>query len=321
MEEKKTIKVSLATVICIVIIFILLFVIGGMWYYYNFIQKSNNNQNQQNIISTNNIEKNVNNNEIENTDTINKRPSETIKILFNDYMEAEEYICSLWNDNNSAQGIQFYENEVFVGDAIVSGLQSEYSASSTYKENGMDYKVDNLGEFYIDKCWCEGVTGSGIGEVIEINTFASSEKVEWNLEQKRSMKSIDDTIEYLLNDYNNEGGRDGTKITKDNISNYYSEVNQVAIINGYAKNDKLWKNNNRVKTLKLTIDDTKQYILELEDTKDLQLFDINYKNDNITKKINMKFEILEVYPGEKYDDTCITSIYLEGGSNIRWGGR
>ena len=83
----------------------------------------------------------------------------------------------------------------------------------------------------------------------------------------------------------------------------------------------LWKNNNRVKKLKLTIDNTKQYILELEDTKNLQIFDINYRNDNITKKINMKFEIMEIYPGKKYDDTCITSIYLSGGSNVQWGGR
>ena len=73
--------------------------------------------------------------------------------------------------------------------------------------------------------------------------------------------------------------------------------------------------------MKLTIEGSKEYVLELEDTKDLQLFDINYKNDDITKKINMKFEILEIYPGEKYNDTCLTSIYLSGSSNVQWGGR
>jgi len=45
----------------------------------------------------------------------------------------------------------------------------------------------------------------------------------------RSMKSIDDTINYLLTDYNTEGGRTGTEITKDNISSYYSEINQKGI--------------------------------------------------------------------------------------------
>ena len=78
---------------------------------------------------------------------------------------------------------------------------------------------------------------------------------------------------------------------------------------------------NRVKKLKLTIDDKIECYLELEDTKDLQLFDINYYNNSITKKINLKFEIMEVYPGEKYDDTCLTSLYLVGGSNVKWGGR
>ena len=176
-----------------------------MFYYYTYIQKLNNNQNQQNIMSTNNIEQNVNNNnnnENESTNAISKKPSETVSKLFNNYIEAEKYIGSLWNDTTFQQGIQFYENEVLIGDAIVSGLQSEYSASSTYKEKGIDYNVNNLGNFFIDKCWCEGINGNGIGEIIEINTFASCEKVEWNFEQKRSMKSIDDTIDYLLTDHN-----------------------------------------------------------------------------------------------------------------------
>ena len=319
MEEKKGIKVSLTTVVLLFIVFILVVALLGMWYYYNYIQESNNDQNQQNSILTNSVNQNLNNDESE--EITYKKPSETISKLFNNYIEAEEYIGSLWDENSSEQGIKFYENEVVIGDGIVAGLQSEYSASSTYKDSSTNYKVDNLGDFLIDKCWCEGVNGNGIGETIEINTFASCEKVEWNFTKERSMKSIDDTIDYLLTDYNEESGGVGPIITKENISDYYSEVNQVAIINGYAKDDTLWKNNNRVKKIKLTIDGSKEYVLELEDTKDLQLFDINYKNDDITKKINMKFEILEVYPGEKYDDTCLTSIYLSGGSNVQWGGR
>jgi len=73
--------------------------------------------------------------------------------------------------------------------------------------------------------------------------------------------------------------------------------------------------------MQLTIDNKEEYILELEDTKDLQLFDINYKNDSIIKEVNMEFEILEVYSGEKYEDVCLTSLYLVGGTNLLWGGR
>lgn len=194
-----------------------------------------------------------------------------------------------------------------VGDAIWNGLVSTYKASSTYKENGNDFEVKNLDNLFVDNCWAEGAKGKGIGETIEINAFGSSEKVGY---MNKNKDSIDDMIEYLLKEYN-----------KEDMKNYYSEVKQVAIINGYAKDDTLWKNNGRVKKLKLTIDDKEEYILELDDSKELQLFDINYKNGDITKKINLKFEILDVYSGEKYEDTCLTSLYLVGGSNVNWGGR
>jgi len=315
MEGKKEIKVSLGTVICIFIILVLIVALAGMYFYYNNKLDFNN---EEEIFK--NIATNINNNlndfteiELESVKTI--KPVKTINKLFKNANEAEAYI-----GNDEQNRIKFYEQEITIGDAILSGLVYESKASSTLKEESESYSIENISNFYTENCWCEGVEGDGIGEIIEINTFDSCEKVEM-FSSNRSMKSIDDTINYLLTDYNTEGGRTGTEITKDNISSYYSEINQIAIINGYAKDDTLWENNNRVKKLKLTIDDTNQFILELEDTKDLQLFDINYKNDNITKKINMKFEILEVYQGEKYDDTCITSIYLSGGSNVKWGGR
>lgn len=69
MEEKKEIKVSLGTVICIVIIFLLLMIIGGMYVYYNYIandskiilEDGNNFINNANQNSNNNVEQNFNN--------------------------------------------------------------------------------------------------------------------------------------------------------------------------------------------------------------------------------------------------------------------
>ena len=52
MGEKKEIKVSLGTVICIVIIILLLCVIGGMWFYYNYIK---NNSDKPKETASNNI--------------------------------------------------------------------------------------------------------------------------------------------------------------------------------------------------------------------------------------------------------------------------
>ena len=47
MEEKKKVKLSLGTAICIFIIIVLLLAIGGMAYYYNFVKKDSNNLNAE----------------------------------------------------------------------------------------------------------------------------------------------------------------------------------------------------------------------------------------------------------------------------------
>lgn len=95
------------------------------------------------------------------------------------------------------------------------------------------------------------------------------------------------------------------------------------IVNGYAKNEKLFKANSRVKKLKLTIDETREYILELEDTMNPQLFDIEYEQEPDFDKLNAvkaEFEILEVYKGEKYEDTVITTLKGRSYTNMNMGG-
>ena len=221
---------------------------------------------------------------------------------------------------------EFYSSQTTLGDAVGYGLYSSYKASSTYKSQDNKYEVNNLNSLVYDKCWVEGASGDGIGETIEISTFDTSEKVEWGNYSNglnRDCTSIDDVKDYLLNEYNGSSGTFGEvyPITKENIDTYHNYIDQIAIINGYAKDDTLWKNNNRVKKLKVTIDDSLEFYLELEDNKKLQIFDINYENEIITKPVNLKFEIVEVYKGDKYDDTCLSSLYLVGGSNVKWGGR
>ncbi len=54
-------------------------------------------------------------------------------------------------------------------------------------------------------------------------------------------------------------------------------------------------------------------ILNLEDSKSDQTFDLGTfgHNKNGTDLV-LKFEILEVYKGEKFNDTAITEIYFDG---------
>lgn len=86
----------------------------------------------------------------------------------------------------------------------------------------------------------------------------------------------------------------------------------IAIYNGYSKSVDTFNNNNRVKTLELTINDDISVILELEDVMGEQLFVLEDLIDN-EEDFTFKFEILEIYKGEKYDDTCISEIKIRDG--------
>lgn len=90
-------------------------------------------------------------------------------------------------------------------------------------------------------------------------------------------------------------------------------ITQIIISNGYVKSDAAWKNNNRVKKLRLNINGKVFGILNLEDSKNDQIFDLGTfgHNKNGTDLI-LKFEIAEVYKGDKFNDTAITEIYFNG---------
>lgn len=91
-------------------------------------------------------------------------------------------------------------------------------------------------------------------------------------------------------------------------------ITTVLIMNGYCKTEKAWKNNGRVKRLKLYYDNVPFAILELADKRDIQMFDVGVLGfrDNSHPQWTLTFEILDVYPGEKYDDTAITELYFDG---------
>lgn len=90
-------------------------------------------------------------------------------------------------------------------------------------------------------------------------------------------------------------------------------ITSIIISNGYVKSESAWKNNNRVKKLKLYVDGKPYRILKLEDTMDDQVFEIGTLGRNKNgKDMVLRFEILEVYKGAKYNDTAITEIYFDG---------
>ena len=92
-------------------------------------------------------------------------------------------------------------------------------------------------------------------------------------------------------------------------------ITDVLILNGYTKDKTTWRNNGRVKKLLMYYNDKPYAILNLKDTRDCQQFSVGllgYEDKKTAPAWSIKFEILEVYPGGKYQDTAITEIYFDG---------
>ncbi|MBQ5513582.1 MAG: hypothetical protein IIT83_07840 [Bacteroidales bacterium] len=88
-------------------------------------------------------------------------------------------------------------------------------------------------------------------------------------------------------------------------------ITTINIVTGYNKSQSAWKNNSRVKKLKLYIKGKPVAILNLEDCRCVQSFVIDPVTD-ANKEWTMKFEIVDVYKGDKWDDTAISEIYFDG---------
>lgn len=85
------------------------------------------------------------------------------------------------------------------------------------------------------------------------------------------------------------------------------EVNGVTIENGNRRNRELYEKYNRVKTINVTFSDGSQRQFTLDDSF-YEPCQVNFINPVRTD--SLKIEILEVYEGTTYQDTCITDIYI-----------
>lgn len=91
-------------------------------------------------------------------------------------------------------------------------------------------------------------------------------------------------------------------------------ITKILIMNGYSKTEKAWLDNGRVKRLKVYYDKKPFAILELNDQRSIQEFEVGvlgYK-DAKHPQWTLTFEIMDVYPGDRYEDTAITELYFDG---------
>jgi len=160
-------------------------------------------------------------------------------------------------------------------------------ASSILKTEGINrfnYEPKNLFDNDLNTAWVEGVAGSGVGEWVEIRF---------------------------------ENGAD---------------IEAIGVINGYTKNEAIYNANNRIRKIRLDIeflDDMSRN----EDPDQKGLVDIilaekqfNELNRNVQAPFiswladygmsrsvsKIRLTVLEVARGTKYDDTCISELYLLG---------
>ncbi len=153
------------------------------------------------------------------------------------------------------------------------GSVKSIKASSELKENkGINYSSKNTHDFDKNTAWVEGKPDYGIGEFIEY-TFDFSE----------------------IKEYNGSLG-----------------INRILLANGYKKNKLTWKNNSRVKQLKVYLNDKPYAILNLLDSFEIQTINIGEIKFPANKVTKLKFEITQVYKGIKFKDTAISLLMFEG---------
>jgi hypothetical protein len=152
-------------------------------------------------------------------------------------------------------------------------LPESISASSYLVESNIEYTPHNMGTFAIGRPWVEGALGQGTGEKIII----SGDTTGYNFLPLDLSYAIHISLGYV----------------------------------SYSK-PYLYHENSRPKKIKINTWNT-SYIVDLKDTPHFQIivFDhsLGYYGDE--QSSSFEIEILEVYPGTKYQDTCINTLIVE----------
>jgi hypothetical protein len=156
------------------------------------------------------------------------------------------------------------------------------NASSVLPEGkkGINYSERCLSDFNFSTAWAEGEKGNGINQYIDIIPVKAC------------------------------------------------FIGGIAFINGYTKDESAYYNNNRIKTLRITVyndenkvDTSLSKVVTLEDksyyqinrdnfAKMLTIVDDYGDGFQLIKKIRLTIE--DVYPGRKYNDTCISELFILG---------
>ena len=153
---------------------------------------------------------------------------------------------------------------------------------------------------------CSWYCGGGNYKVIASSALASHNSIQYKAEQANDLSYKTAWI---------EGREDGGigEYLEFYFKNKSPRVTGIIVSNGYVRSESSWKNNNRVRQLKLYVNGELTGILNLEDSRTDQVFNIGPLGHNPNgKDLILRFEIAAIYKGDKYNDTAITEIYFDG---------
>ena len=191
-----------------------------------------------------------------------------------------------------------------VCDRVVMKASTDYDALSDVEFALLSFMEGDpvLSHFYSSKCswYCGGQ--------IDSVTASSALADRYAAEKAHDFSIVTAWVEGV------EGNGEGEYL-RYSFPGTCPRITTVLIHNGYVKNWDVWRDNGRVKRLLMYYNDEPYAILNLQDTMGLQSFDVGvlgYEDKDSAPAWSIKFEILEVYPGKKYEDTAITEIYFDG---------
>src|SRR5690554_46099 len=169
-------------------------------------------------------------------------------------------------------------------------------------ENEEEYsKEDHL---YVGTFGCSWYCGGGPDKIVTSSTLAPHKSLDYKAENIHDFSLRTAWVE----------GVDGYGIGESITFRFPKEspaVTAAEIFNGYMKSDKVWQDNSRVKQLKLYVNDKAYALLNLKDIKSKQIFAIDTLQGT-DSDLYLKFEITDVYKGDKYDDVAISEIEFDG---------
>lgn len=90
------------------------------------------------------------------------------------------------------------------------------------------------------------------------------------------------------------------------------KLSRVGIIPGYAKDDKRWYGNHRIKLATISASDGSQVQVSFADSPQVQYVDLNGPSANYIEVSWLKIQIDDIYPGTKWDDTCVSEVEIWG---------